>query len=118
MATILTACNQVQDKQYFLTHPQELKKTLNQCVKMPNQGLDNARCKQASLAYSEFEALLLHSQQNGQAFGQKIIQLQLKIANLKAKIAKLKNNPKQTPRRGTVQELHFFGPGSNPVERP
>ena len=91
---LLVGCDQVQNKQYFLTHPKSLKKVLNQCINMPNQGLNNANCKQASLAYSEFETLLTRSQQNGQAFGQEIIQGQLKIAALKTQIAKLKENKK------------------------
>lgn len=81
---LLTACVK-KDAHYYWQHPDKLQAVLAECPAIQQQGID---CHALGVIQKTMLTLANELQQNPQRFGNKIIQLQEKIAMLKTQIEK------------------------------
>lgn len=84
LVVLLAGCSKHESYQYMATHPKLLEQTLRQCAAMPiMQSAANATCVTAQNARQEVAAYLHEISTNTQGFGQKIIKVQIQLADLK-----------------------------------
>lgn len=89
LCLILAACSREYRSVYWIKHPQMLRTKIERCSKMPiPQARANATCMQAASAYQHLATLGPELASNPEHFGQKIINAQIRLANLKAQLSK------------------------------
>src|SRR3990167_5882513 len=81
-ALFLTSCAN-HDENYYRLHPRKLQEALKQCPQNPSSLVTCEKLKQLAVEISQ---LAYELQMNPQAFGQKIVVLQHKIATKQAEI--------------------------------
>ncbi|MCC5793088.1 MAG: hypothetical protein JJT82_10865 [Legionellaceae bacterium] len=80
MISALSACQAHQEK-WYLQHPQALQEALSACPEQTPRGIS---CEHLKMLDRFVKELADELQQDPQAFGQKIMQLQMKITQLEA----------------------------------
>lgn len=84
----LTSCNK-KDEQYYQKHPAELQKAIKAC---PNKQPERLSCKQIEAIGNQMMTLAYQLQYSPQGFGNKILNLQQKIATSKMDLQKESGN--------------------------
>lgn len=72
------------DQNYYLEHPEKLKMAIEECQHTKNEG-ENPYCKIVYMAGERTRTTLFLAMQNSAAFGEKILHLQMDIAELEQK---------------------------------
>ena len=82
---LLVACDSKKhDEQYFLTHPTALMSASESCNLMGIDGMiDTTPCETVMKARLAFSAMVEENQENPQAFGEQVIQLQNQLSAAK-----------------------------------
>lgn len=84
----LTSCNK-KDEQYYQEHPAELQTAIKAC---PNKQPEGLSCKQINAIGNQMTNLAYQLQYSPQGFGNKILNLQQKIAEQKMDLQKETSN--------------------------
>jgi hypothetical protein len=82
----LSGCQpQTMDKKYLLEHPEKIKAQLVECQKLSLER-QAISCKMIFEAANQVRSTLILAIQNREAFGEKVLVLQMEMAKLQAKI--------------------------------
>ena len=104
ISIMLTAC-QAKDDQYYRLHPQKLQAALNDC----SSTNDSKHCQRLRKIGFEVNQLAYKLQSQPQAFGQKIIALQVELVKLHERYSEKKNDEtmKEIEQNQALLEQHL-----------
>lgn len=100
--------------QEYLAHPEVLQTDVTACGKALSSGTDlsaSLNCSTVSQAANEIQKQLLLASQNGDIFGEKILRLEMTIADLQAQLTSLNSvnnqtdNPHSNPKEALQQQI-------------
>lgn len=94
----LVACT-TKDEQYYRVNPKELQSALKQC---PSQQPPQVSCEQLKVIASQVNELAYSLQVSPQGFGNKIIALQVQLAQQRANLEK---NPDKSDLRQSIASI-------------
>lgn len=92
LCLLLAACDQTRDRQYFMKHPKQIQSVLENCQA---NAFPTAVCQAASQAQNDLIQLSQALKSDPQAFGDKILQLQVKLSEAKQTYSQLQTQLQQ-----------------------